>query len=303
MKKQAYIRIALLLMITCIIVTGSKAQTIALSHAHSGGFTTLVNPAFSLMHGKGSLSFIGRQQWVGLEGAPKVYWGHAHLGLSSLKAATGIQFGQDNVGVEKQTQVSLFFAKSIRLSEKDYLGMSLSAGLIHFDARYSGLDGTDPSFQQDINESDALLGMGITLYRPEHYYVGVSIPRFTSGGVGLFGNINYHFENQYFLSAGYLHPIGENIHIKPSLILSHKNSTKTTVDASAMVFAKRAVGIGLGLRSQGDLSGKLHINYAGIGIGYSYQFNPKNQPLNRYINNTSHEIAVSYNFDEIQGLL
>jgi len=290
-------------MICWIFSTGVHSQNIALSHAHTGGFTTAVNPAFSLMQKNGNISFIGRQQWVGLEGAPNVYWGHAHLGLKQLGATTGIQFGQDNVGVEKQTQVSLFFAKSIRLSEKDYLGMALSAGLIHFDARYSNLDGLDPSFNQDINEADALLGIGITLFRPEKYYVGLSIPRFTSGGVGVFGNTKYNFENQYFLSAGYLFPMGGSFQLRPSVIMAYTNSTKTTLDASVMVFAQRTVGLGMGVRSQGDLSGKLHINYAGLGLGYSYQFNPKNQPLSRYINNSSHEVGITYNFGGIQQLL
>ena len=181
--------------------------------------------------------------------------------------------------------------------------MSLSAGLVHFDARYSSLDGADPSFSQDLNEADALLGMGITLFRPDKYYVGLSIPRFTSGGIGAFGDTKYNFENQYFLSAGYLFPMGSSFHIKPSLILAYSNTTDVIFDAAAMVFAQRTFGFGLGVRSQGELSGKLQVNYAGLGLGYSYQFNPQNQPLKRYINNSSHEIGLTYNFSRSQGLL
>jgi len=303
MKTNTYIRVAILLLISCATVKTLHAQQIALSHSHNSGFNTAVNPALSLMNEKGHISFIGRHQWVGLEGAPTAYWGHAHLGLQKLGATAGVQFSKDHVGVEKQSQVSLYFAKSIRISENEYLGMSLSAGLVHFDARYSSLDGTDPLFSQDLNEADALLGVGITLFRPEKYYIGLSIPRYISGGIGAFGDTKYNFENQYFLSSGYLFSTGSNFHIKPSLILAYSNTTKLTFDGSALVFAQRTVGFGLGIRSQGELSGKLQVNYAGLGLGYSYQFNPKSQPLNRYITNSSHEIGLTYSFSGNQGLL
>lgn len=291
------------LLLACTNFSTLCAQTIFLNHSHAGSFTTSVNPALSLLYPEGNIAIIGRQQWVGMEGAPKAYWGSGHLGLTRLGAATGLQFGHESIGVERQTEVSLFFAKSIRLSQKDYIGLSLNAGLVHYDARYSGLDGVDQAFRQDINESDALLGMGAVFYRPDAFYMGISIPRFTSGGIGAFGDTRYNFENQYFLTGGFLLPLGQSFHLRPSLIVAHSTSIGTTVDGSAMIFARQIIGVGIGARTQGDLSGKLHINYSGFGIGYSYQFNPQNQPLNRHINNSTHEIGLSYSFNGKQRLL
>ncbi len=62
-------------------------------------------------------------------------------------------------------------------------------------------------------------------------------------------------------------------------------------------------GIGANVRSYGEIAGMAQFNFSGIGLGYSYQFNPGGEPLNRRINNTTHEIGLSYRFDRAAGLL
>ena len=59
----------------------------------------------------------------------------------------------------------------------------------------------------------------------------------------------------------------------------------------------------MNVRSYGDLSSMAQFNFAGFGLGYSYQFNPKNEPLNRRIGNTTHEIGLAYRFGGGAGLL
>lgn len=281
----------------------ARAQTIFLNHTHYGDFATSINPSLSLLAPQGSLSFVGRQQWVGMEGAPSAYLGNGHIGFERIGATVGLQLRQDKIGVERHSEISMSFSKAIRISERDYIGMSLSAGLVQFAARYSSLDAVDPNFRDDIIESDALIGVGAVIYRPEVYYVGLSLPRVTNGGVGAFGDARYNFENHYFVTAGYLWPMGETLHLRPSVILAYTGNTGVEVDASAMVFARGTIGLGLGVRSQGDLSGLLRFNFSGLGVGYSYQVNPRNQPLNRQINNSTHEIGLSYAFGGKQRLL
>lgn len=278
-------------------------QSVNLSHGHYSTYGLSANSALSLLAPEGSVAFIGRQQWVGLDGAPQVFMGSGHIGLSRIGATAGMVLRQDRIGPERHTEASVFFSKSVRLSEKDYIGLSLNAGLVHLDARYSRIDPTDPSFRDDVTEADALLGFGAIYYRPEVFFVGVSLPRFTVGGVGVFGDTRYNFSNLYNLSAGVLLPLGSEMHLRPSVQVFHSGDIGTHVDGSAMIFMKRMVGLGIGARSQGDLSGLLRVHHSGFGIGYSYQFNPGNEPLNRQISNSTHEIALSYNFSGLQRLL
>lgn len=295
-------------LIGCIALLGlapiASAQSTKFTNSHYGSdMGASNNAALSLLSPRGQVSFIGRHQWVGLDGAPQVYWGSAHLGFQKLGATAGLNLRQESIGIEKSTEASVFFAKSIRISSKDYIGMSLNAGLIHFNAPFSSLDGSDPSFQEDIIEKDALLGIGTVIYRPDVYYAGVSLPRLTFGGIGTFGDPHYNFENHIHAMGGYLFPIGADLHLRPSVLMSYSNSLGMDVEGSAMIFIKSLVGLGANVRSQGDLAGLLRLNLSGFGIAYSYQINPRNNVLDRRITNSTHEIGLSYNFSGIQRLL
>ncbi|PPK98226.1 type IX secretion system membrane protein PorP/SprF, partial [Parapedobacter indicus] len=74
-------------------------------------------------------------------------------------------------------------------------------------------------------------------------------------------------------------------------------------EASALVFIKEVFGIGMNVRSYGELAGMAQFNFGGFGLGYSYQFNPGSEPLDRRISNTTHEIGLRYRFGGRTGLL
>ncbi|WP_262249669.1 PorP/SprF family type IX secretion system membrane protein [Parapedobacter soli] len=275
-----------------------------LTHTQYGQLRSVINPAASLMHMGGEVSVIGRRQWVGIDGAPTVFWGSGHIGLQGAGATAGINIRHESMAMEKLTEASAFFAKSVRISQSEYLGLSLNAGFSYMDGRFSQLDPTDPAFHEDVNETDALVGFGVMLYRPERYYVGLSLPRLMLGNLGVGGGDNrYNFRNLYHLTAGALFNLGADFQFRPSLLVTYSESLRPQAEASALFFVKRLFGIGLNARSYGELAGMAQFNFSGFGLGYSYQFNPGNQPLNRRISNTTHEIGLSYRFDRVAQLL
>ncbi len=293
-------------MIILVILTGSspaRSQTIFLNHGQYGGFGVAGNSSLSLLSPEGGAGFMMRQQWVGLDGAPRSFVGTGHVGLARIGATMGIAVRQDGVGVERHTEASAFFAKSIRLSKSDYLGISMNAGLVHYVAHFSTLDPSDPSFRDDVVERDGLLGIGLVLYRTEVYFIGASLPRITRGGVGTFGDTRYEFQNQYHLMGGIVFGLDERIHLRPSVQAMYNAATGLQMNASAMLFADRKVGLGMGVRTQGELSALLRLHISGFGLGYSYQFSPGDKPLNRRINNSTHEIGLSYEFSGKQRML
>lgn len=282
--------------------TGLQAQQ-PLTHTQHGQLRTVVNPAASLMRMSGEVSVIGRRQWVGLDGAPTVFWGSGHVGFVKVGATAGLNIRHESLAVERLTEASAFFAKSVRISETEYLGLSLNAGMSYLDGRFSQLDPMDPAFREDVRETDALVGFGVMLYRPERYYVGLSLPRLMLGNLGLTDDSRYEFSNIYHLTAGALFALGADFQFRPSLLVTYSESLRPQTEASALVFIKRVFGIGANVRSYGEVAGMAQFNFGGFGLGYSYQFNPGNQPLNRRINNTTHEIGLSYRFDKAIGLL
>src|SRR5690606_15283005 len=121
--------------------------------------------------------------------------------------------------------------------------------------------------------------------------------------LGLTGDSRYNFRNVYHLTAGALFDLGTDFQFRPSLLVTYSESLRPQAEVSAMFFVKRVFGVGVNARSYGYLAGMAQFSFAGLGIGYSYQFNAKNEPLNRSINNSTHEIGLSYRFGGAVGLL
>lgn len=285
-----------------MLATATWAQQ-AMTHTQHGELRTVVNPAASLVRPAGEVSMIGRRQWVGVEGAPTVFWGSGHVGFESFGATAGINIRHESLAVEKLTEASAFFAKSVRISETEYVGLSLNAGVSYLDGRFSQLDPMDPAFREDVKETDALVGFGVMLYRPERYYVGLSLPRLMLGSLGVDTDSRYNFRNVYHLTAGALFPMGTDFHLRPSLLVTYAENLRPQAEASALIYIKEVFGIGVNVRSYGEFAGMAQFNFGGFGLGYSYQFNPGGEPLDRRISNTTHEIGLRYSFDGKQRLL
>ncbi len=296
------ISLATLFVLMAVTATTANAQQ-ALTYTQHGDMRTALNSATSLLRSKGELAVIGRRQWVGLEGAPTVFWGSGHLGFGHIGATAGISIRHEQLAVEKLTEASAFFAKGIRISESEYVGLSLNAGAAYHNGRFSALDPQDPAFGADIMETDALIGFGVMLYRPDRYYVGLSLPRLMLGNLGVGDERRYNFRNQYHLTAGALFALGMDFGFRPSLLVTYAENLRPQAEISALIFIKEVFGIGMNVRSYGDIAGMAQLNFGSFGFGYSYQFNPGNEPLNRRIGNNTHEIGLSYRFGAAIGLL
>ena len=286
--------------VTAVVAAAAQQP---LTHTQYGQLRTTINPAASLMEQQGAISVIGRRQWVGLDGAPTVFWGSGHLGFQRFGATAGLYLRHESMAVEKLTEASAFFAKSVRISQTEYVGLSLNAGVSYMDGRFSQLDPMDPAFREDVKETDALIGFGVMLYRPERYYVGLSLPRLMLGNLGVGGDSRYNFSNLYHLTAGALFNMGADFQFRPSLLVTYSERLRPQAEVSAMFFAKHVFGVGLNIRSYGTLAGMVQLNFGGFGLGYSYQFGTRNEALNRGISNHTHDIGLQYRFGGVRSVL
>src|SRR5690606_10356020 len=131
------------------------------------------------------------------------------------------------------------------------------------------------AFREDIRESTALLGFGVLLYRPEVYYAGISMPRLALNKLGSGGDVNrqYNFRTQYHAMGAVVIGLDESFDLKPAVLVSYVSGLPLRGDLSAMGYVAKTFGLGLNVRSSGDLGGMLEVNIGAAKIGYSYQFN------------------------------
>src|SRR5690606_41970531 len=99
-----------------------------LTHTQHGRLRTVLNPAASLIAGGGEVSVISRRQWVGVDGAPAVFWGSGHIGFKDFGATAGLSIRHESLAVEKLSDTSAFFAKRVRISQTEYQALALHAG-------------------------------------------------------------------------------------------------------------------------------------------------------------------------------
>src|SRR5690606_7526011 len=149
------------------------------SYNQFGQLRNTFNSSLSTMDTQGSFSMLGRSQWTGVDGAPKSIWISGNVGSHNALLSLGMDAKHVALGVVKESEFSAFVAKAVRLSADEYLSLSMGGGLIYFQGQYSQLDPNDPSFRSNIQETNGLLSVGTSYYRLDHYYVGISMPRFS----------------------------------------------------------------------------------------------------------------------------
>lgn len=301
--KRHYITLLTLLATACWL--GTNAQQV-ITYNQYGSNPTPLNPTASLLRPDGEVVLLGRRQWVGLEGAPEAYWLSGHLPWRSFSSTVGLNVRHETLAVEQSSEVAAYLAKAVRISSSDYLAVSLSGGFSTYRGDFAHLDPSDPAFHEDIRENTALLGFGMMLYRPEVFYVGLSMPRLALNDLGAGGDVNrqYNFRTQYHAMSAVVVPLDESFDLKPAVLVSYVSGLPLTANVSATVYVEKAFGLGLNVRGNGDLAGMLELKVASFKIGYSYQFNSGSNPLKRQLDDASHEVGLSYRFGKIsKGIL
>lgn len=258
-----------------------------------------INAAYSLLDKAGAVHALVRRQWVGIEGAPSTLIANGHLPVPSFGSAVGMNIMHDEFGPEKMTEVSAFLAKSVRLSETEYLAASMGFGVRRYEARYSNLDPSDPLFQDDILETVSTFSLGVMYFIPEKFYMGVSVPRISFRELGRASEEgSRYWKNQYYLTAGYLAPLGENLKIKPAVLASYATNLPLHADFSTTLYLKERIGLGLNYRTNNEMGGILSVFLnSRLRFGYSYQFGLDSYRLGQ-ANDGTHEITLGYRFGE-----
>lgn len=263
--------------------------------------TQTINPAYAGTWESIGFMVLGRHQWTGWEGAPETYTFTVQAPLKNERVALGLNVINDKVGYVKRLYVFGDYSYLVPLSEKTNLRLGLKGGFTSYSHNLQAhniLDPNDPSF---VGEIDSKLkpnfGVGAFLYSKKAY-VGFSIPRV----------VNSEFENDYqnfsvksqlrhyFLMAGAVFPMGENIKFKPTTLMkasfTSETGTPLQFDLSGNFLIKEKLWLGAMWRS-GDSFGFIaqFLFKEKLRVGYAIDFSTTN--LKNY-NNGTHEIMVSY---------
>lgn len=294
--KLAYFTIpALVIAVLLLTVTGVKAQQkqSLINYTQFADNIMPFNPAYSLLDKSASINSLLSRQFTQIQsGAPTYFLLNLDVPIESIGGNTGLIVKNNSIGPETLTEVNAYFAKSIQLTGKDFLAVSLNAGFRKY--VFQDPDPTDPEFT-DVRQTNPNVGFGVMLYS-DTYYLGLSAPELTVKSLGG-GTTQTQADlgNHYYITGAILAPMDEDFTFKPAALVAYGQGSSVVAAVSGTLYIKNIIGIGAGYRTDKQLSGILSYTVESFRLGYSYQVGTASNDFGG-INTATHEVTLSYRF-------
>lgn len=270
-----------------------------------------INPGYAGYKGTPYLQSTYRSQWVNFPGAPKTLTLTADLSANEGLMGFGVSILTDQSGPARTSSGLLTYAYRIQTGNESFLGLGLSAGVSEY-----AIDGSmlNPNDFDDVNIPEGRVNLftpnmntGIFFHTPK-FYAGLSAYNLV-GKKGLEKeaiSLAYHHMH-YYLTAGILLPLSENVAFKPSFLLRTAQQGPANLDVNGMFLFMERLWLGGSYRSNLNLNGNDLTNgysrknavamiaeiFATDNLRFGYAYDHNTNVLSNSRNN-SHELSVGY---------
>jgi type IX secretion system PorP/SprF family membrane protein len=265
----------------------------------------LVNAGYAGSREVFSADVVYRNQWTGLEGAPKTIALSMHAPLRYDHIAIGGYIYNDQIGPQVNQGALLDYAYRINLP-KGKLSFGLQAGIKYNDINWNmiELETPDISFQNSQKNKltpDANFGI---YYYTNRMFAGVSSKQLLQNEYGMVtgadGKKTYSKLLRHFYGmAGIAVPISDLVVFRPSVLVKYVKAAPWQMDLNASFLFNDLFWLGMSYRTDGDLVFLTEINVSRkYRIGYSYDVNVKDRI---HYNSGSHEIRLGIDLDLLKN--
>lgn len=275
-----------------------------------------INPAYAGYKEQLNLHAFYRTQWTGIEGGPKTMSLAVDAIANNGNVGLALQVSSDRLGAQRNQSVYCNYAYRIAMNDDGSARLAFGVGV---GAVQLGLDGSllnpndievnQPIGNQNTIVPDARAGI---YYSDNRFYAGISADNLVSQYIDI---DRYAFIAQpkphYYLTAGVLLPISQDIQIKPSFLLKDDRGGPTSFDLNAFFILADKFWVGGSYRTGVKLYNKNYLQRdlsqlnsavaavqlmpnSNLRIGYAYDFSIG--PLQGYSSGT-HEISLGYFFN------
>jgi type IX secretion system PorP/SprF family membrane protein len=291
MKKLNPLHIVFVLLLTSVF---SYAQQLPQFSQYMYN-TIAINPAYAGSREKMVINLLGRNQWVGIEGAPITQTLSAHTIIPNTNFGVGLSVINDKLAFENTTYVFTDLSYTVNLTDKYRLAFGVKLGASKYsldnellnDPQYNG----DP-FLNNLNfEWSPNFGAGL-YFRSDYFYLGLSIPKIIDYGNRT--NIDYVAIDRasYYFNGGYLMRLNNKVQFKPTFLVKYTNGAPMTVDINANFLLNETLWLGAFYRftEAVGVMANLKVN-DNLSFGYAYDYLVSD--LNPY-SSGSHELVLNY---------
>lgn len=305
-------RTTLVILLLCFTRCVSAQQEVLYTQYMFNGLA--LNPGYAGNKDVLSINFTYRNQWGQLEGAPRTMLLSVEKGLPEKNLGLGFHVFRDQLGAQKQISPFLSAAYRITVSPGTILSTGIAIGLSQYQLDGTMLDpagGSDQAISSKLNSTIAMDAKFGLYLNNDRFYIGLSAANLFNNNVNYTGdqkNIIVPQRLHYFLTGGYVFPLGEAARIYPSVLIRENFNQPTNADLNLFLVLRDKIGVGGSYRSSIPLFSKenlqkdLNTRAAASAlvqlyptkawrIGYSYDFNIGG--LNSYFGG-SHELSLGF---------
>lgn len=294
-------RISLIVLLSCAFTTYVKAQFDA-QFTQYWISKSYYNPAAIGLNGDLNLSAQFRQQWIGVENAPRSFVFNAEMPAFFLgkQQGIGLSLFNENIGLYKNLNIGLQYAYSIKLAGGNiHLGIQPSVVSSKFDGTkvqlptddaQSSVDPNIPTTEENGLSFDLSLG---AYYQRKNLYLGLSYQHLLQPVILLGESYSTQIPGVLYLMGGYTYHFPYSLlQVEPSFLLKTDFNFYQLDLNLLFTYNKRLFG-GFGYRLNDAFSLCAGFDFGKIKIGYSYDIGLSK--IGR-ASKGSHELFATYRF-------
>lgn len=260
----------------------------------------MFNPAFCGTKRFLDFRMFYRNQWTGLEGAPKTYAASLNMRLAQGKVGLGGFAFNDGIGPFNTTYAALTFAYHLKFDDME---LSFGAQGIYMNQRFDGTKVTlhnSVDKTMDLTSTARIKGMdgsfGVVLLN-DRFYLGL-------GANNLIGKEMIYYQGDPFfkgkyknepsitLGAAYNYAEDPNYTFENSIMMLYTNGVPFYLDYTLRLHIQKVLLTGISVRLKDAIAVHLGVNLKNqFQIAYSYDI--VTSPLRKF-NSGSHEISLVF---------
>ncbi|MBB6237055.1 type IX secretion system PorP/SprF family membrane protein [Pedobacter sp. AK013] len=307
-------KIFILTILTISVLLAKAQQDAQFSQYMFNGI--YINPAYAGYKEQLNLHAFYRNQWTGIEGSPTTMSIAVDAIANNGNVGLALQISSDRIGAQRNLSAYANYAYRIPMNSdgSSRLAFGVGVGAVQLGIDGSMLNPNDFEVNQPVGIQSTIVpdARAGVYFSNNRFYAGLSADNLVSQYIDI---DRYAFIAQpkphYYLTAGMLLPINEDLQLKPSFLLKDDRGGPTSLDVNAFFIIADKVWLGGSYRTgvklydksylQKDLSnlnsGVVAAQFfasSNLRIGYAYDFSIG--PLQGYSGGT-HEISIGYFFN------
>lgn len=211
------------------------------------------NPGYAGSYDAASVTAIYRNQWIGLEGAPKTITVSFDAPLLNKRVGVGMNLTSRKIGIHNRINIDGVYSYRVRLG-RGTLGLGVQGSIRRISNDYSDprlfatqaieTDGGIPVGEQSKMVPN--FGAGLYYHTPK-FYAGFSAPRLLNNNIDfndISGDLSKEVEHMYAM-AGLLIDVSQSVKIQPQLLIKYAKNSPLDADfnLSAIFSEKYTFGV------------------------------------------------------------